>query len=819
MKISCNWLRDYIKTDLTTAEIAEILTQTGLEVEGVHRIEQISGGLVGVVVGEVLTAEQHSNADRLKVTTVNIGGSTPLQIVCGAPNVQVGQKVLVATIGTTLYPLEGEPLKIKKGKIRGEESEGMICAEDEMGIGSSHDGILILNDNTIPGTAASEALSLEGDEVMEIGLTPNRTDGMSHIGVARDLRAALRNMEGIKNDFNAEICWPETPMISSDSSEPIRVSVLNPEACPRYAGVCLSGVKIAPSPDWLQSRLRAIGLHPINNVVDITNYVLHETGQPLHAFDRDKIDGDEVVVKTLKAGTKFSTLDEVERVLDGNDLMICNGASDDDCGMCIAGVFGGIKSGVSEKTTRLFLESACFDPIYIRKTAKRHGLSTDASFRFERGVDPNGTIYALKRAVNLICDIAGGRVVSDITDIYPEPIEAAAITVNLARMNALIGAEIPSSKVKSILTDLDFKLGAEKQDSMVVTPPLYRVDVTREADVVEEVLRIYGYNAVALPEKLNISLQVSLKPDLEKLQNQISDLLVARGYTEIMSNSLTFEAYSSFYETDTIHPAKAVKILNPLSSDLGEMRQSLMFNGLEAIARNINHKKSDLRLFEFGRVYHHVDEKYLESPRLALFISGKKYPENFNNPSDAVAIEEARDSLDSILNRLGLLKAIKSSSDSKPWFTQCEVLSIGRTPIVEFGRLSQNLLTKMDIKQPVFYADIDWKAICGVLGMNRVKFHPLIKYPSVRRDLSLLVDQSVTFDKIRTSINKYGKQLLQDVNLFDVYEGKNLPSGTKSYAVSMVFQDSTTTLSDQTVDTIVDKIIADLKKEVGAELR
>ncbi|NNE56386.1 MAG: phenylalanine--tRNA ligase subunit beta [Flavobacteriales bacterium] len=823
MKISYNWLRQYISTSLSPEEIGDILTQTGLEVEGIDRVEKIPGGLKGLVIGEVISAEKHPNADRLKVTRVNVGNGDPLQIVCGAPNVAEGQKVVVATVGAMLHPVEGDPFKIKKGKIRGEESHGMICAEDEIGLGESHDGIMVLEANAKVGSPAGEFFDLGDDFCLEIGLTPNRTDGMSHIGVARDLRSALLHMEGIANQ-DAELMWPNIEAFTPTKDQPLKVEVRNPEACPRYAGVCISDITVAPSPDWLQDRLRSIGLAPINNVVDITNFVMHETGQPLHAFDQAKIEGGTIVVDTLPAGTKFTTLDEKDRALDAEDLMICNGNIDvtgkvNEAGMCIGGVFGGIHSGVSSATSQIFLESAYFNPVSIRKSAKRHGLNTDASFRFERGVDPEKTLYALKRAALLIQETCGAKVSSVVYDVYPQAIKRNQVELNLSRMNALIGQDIPATKARDILTSLDFTIDAESEEAFTLTVPAYRTDVTREADVVEEVLRIYGYNAIELPNKLNISL--SNRPDnaADKLQNQIADQLASRGFTEIMSNSLTQENYSGMVDDPTTQEKDAVKILNPLSSELGIMRQSLCFQGLETIHRNINHKFADLRFFEFGRVYHRVEEGYSEQQRLVLFVSGKSLPESWNNGSAAAGYPEILDAVESVFTRLGLSGALKMQSHQLDWLEQSQQFSLGKDVFGFFGKISADLQKKFNIDQDVFYAEINWDKVLSKRAMNRVKFKPLAKYPAVRRDLSLLVDEGVEFNTIATIANGIGKKLLKETNLFDVYEGDKLPEGKKSYAVSFVFQDEEATLKDKQIDAVMNKIIGQLQEKVSAELR
>jgi len=822
MKISYKWLKQYIDTDLSPEAIGDILTQTGLEVEGIEKVQRLPGGLEGLVVGEVIDAWKHPEADRLKLTKVNVGNGENLQIVCGAPNVDKGQKVIVATVGTMLYPADGDPFKIKKGKIRGEESHGMICAEDEIGLGKSHDGIMILEADTPVGTPASKHFNLEDDFCIEIGLTPNRTDGMSHIGCARDLAAALNHMEGIEN-HPAEVKFPSIDDFSPTNDSPIEVDVRSTEGAPRYSGVCLSGVSVGESPEWLKERLTTIGLAPINNIVDITNFVQHETGQPLHAFDMAEIEGNKVIVDTLPAETKFISLDEQERKLNAQDLMICNGHVDsgnmDEAGMCIAGVFGGIKSGVSEKTTDVFLESAYFNPVWLRKTAKKHTLSTDASFRFERGVDPNMNLYAMKRAALLMCEITGAQISSSVTDIYPEEIKPCKVTLSLSRMTNLIGSEIPKDRVLGILGALDIKVSVDDGDALELLIPTYRTDVTREADVVEEVLRIYGFNAIPLPKKLNISINHSDDVDEEKMRNEISDLLVSQGFTEMMSNSLSHQDYARLIEDTETDTDKTITILNPLSSELGVMRQALVFQGLEAISRNINHRYPDLKLYEFGRVYSKGDKGYDESRRLAIFVTGQKDPESWNNSASKIGYSEIRASIESVLIKLGMMNACKLEEGTKDWLAASKSFAIGPATLGYFGRVGDDLVKKFNIDQDVFYAEINWDQVFGKARMSKTKFKALSKYPAVRRDLSLLLDENITFKQIDDIARKAGKKLLRKTGLFDVYEGKNLPEGKKSYAVSLVFQDEDATLKDKQVDGVMNQIIKNLQTELSAELR
>ena len=817
MKISYNWLRTYLPVDLTPERMGEILTQTGLEVEGIARAEAVPGGLKGLVIGEVVEKGQHPNADRLSVTRVDVGGEEPLHIVCGAPNVAQGQKVVVATVGCMLYPTGGEPFKIKKGKIRGEVSEGMICAEDEIGLGTGHDGIMVLDPTAEAGTPAATYFELEDDFTIEIGLTPNRTDGMSHIGVARDLRAGLRHMADVEESCEGEVQWPDVSGFAAGTGGPdIQVDIANTERCPRYAGVTLSGVQVGPSPDWLQERLRSIGLVPINNVVDITNFVLHETGQPLHAFDADQIKGGKVIIDTLPEGTPFTTLDEVERKLSAEDLMICDGERNP---LCLAGVFGGLHSGVTEKTTTVFLESAYFNPVSVRKSAKRHTLSTDASFRFERGVDPNMTDYVLKRAALLIAEEAGGTICSPVHDHYPVPIGGSEVEVKWDHITRLVGMEIPRETVKAILLDLNFTFTLEDDVGCTLSVPTYRVDVTREADVIEEVLRIYGFNNVPFPEKLNASLSYSRKPNAEQVQNRISDALVARGFTEIMSNSLTKGAYAEGIGAEELVTDTQVRILNPLSGDLNVLRQSMVFDGLEAIARNQNFRNPDLRLFEFGKVYFKTENGYDEKRRLALFVTGRRNPESWNNAHDEVHFADVKAVVEYLLNRLGINKPSGLEPLQHPLWNEGLEIQIRRHAVVRMGPLSGQLQQQFGIKQPVYWAELDWDRVLEFLSMNRIQAQELPKFPAVRRDLSLLIQSGVTFDKLVSTARKVEKKLLKHVDLFDVYEGDKLPDGTKSYALSFILQDPDKTLTDKHIDKVMANIQRALESDCGAQLR
>ena len=809
MKISYNWIKQFIKTDWSPEQTSELLTDLGLEVEGLDLYQSVKGGLEGVVVGEVLTCVQHSNADKLKVTTVNIGQEQPIQIVCGAPNVAAGQKVPVATIGTTLYTEEGEAWTIKKGKIRGEESHGMICAEDELGLGKSHDGILVLPEDTIIGTPCADLFDVENDQVFEIGLTPNRADAMSHFGTARDLKAGLQ-----QKGINVELITPSVSAFHVDSRTlKIDVDVLNKELAPRYCGVTISGLKVDESPEWLKNRIKAIGLSPINNVVDATNYVLHDLGQPLHAFDANKVTGNKIEVKTLPTGTKFTTLDGVERELHEDDLMICNAEKP----MCIAGVFGGIDSGVTENTTNIFLESAYFNPVSVRKTAKRHGLNTDASFRFERGIDPKITEYALKRAALLIQEIAGGEITSDIVDVYPNKIEDFQVRLSFDKVTKLIGQEIPTETIKSILTSLDIKINSVTETGLGLTIPAFRNDVTREADVIEEILRVFGYNNIETSSKLNASISNASRFEDYKLQNVVGNQLAAQGWFEIMANSLTSANYLAL--SDELKTEHNVEMLNPLSQDLGVMRQSLLFSGLEALSHNINRRQSNLKFFEFGKTYHDYNGTREEYKHLSLFITGFKTEESWSNvPQAKTNFFLLKGSIASLLERLGITRYQESATKSDV-FSEGLQLSIGRDTLVNFGVLKSKIAKHFDITQEVFYADFKWDTIIEVAKRNKIKFTAIPKYPEVRRDFALLLDDNVTFESLQAIAKKTEKQLLKSVNLFDVYQGKNLPNGKKSYALSFTFMDERQTLTDKVVDKVMNKLQNNFERQLGAELR
>ncbi len=808
MNISYNWLKQFLKIDWDSRQTAELLTDLGLEVEGILPYESVKGALKGIVVGEVLTCEKHPNADRLTLTTVDIGRDQAVQIVCGAPNVAKGQKVPVATIGTTLYTQEGESWTIKKGKIRGEESHGMICAEDELGLGASHDGIMVLSDSLKTGTPCAEVFELESDEVFEIGLTPNRADAMSHYGVARDLKAGLKQKE-----LEIELITPSTSHFNiTDRSLKLDVSVEDNALAPRYCGVTISNLIVQPSPNWLLDRLKAIGLSPINNVVDATNYVLHEMGQPLHAFDADRIFGKKVLVKTLPMGTKFMTLDGIERELHEEDLMICDGEKP----MCIAGVFGGINTGVTEDTKAIFLESAYFDPISIRKTAKRHGLNTDASFRFERGVDINNVEYCLKRAALLIKEIAGGDITSDIVDLYPNKKNDYQVFLTFDKIFKLIGQEIPKDTIKSILASLEIKVKNVTETGMGLVIPSYRVDVQREVDVIEEILRVYGYNNVVFKEKLNASIAPISKFEDYKLQDRIGDFLAARGFYEIMTNSLTSPEHIAL--VDDFNIEQSVIMLNPLSTDLSAMRQTMILNGLETISYNINRKNQNLRFFEFGKTYHNYDDKRVENKHLCLLVTGNRNNVGWTSPAKQTDFFYFKSVVENLLRRLGISSLSYRPSDGA-LFSEGLSLVSKKKIIVEFGVVNTSLSKKFDIKQEVLYADFKWDIIIDLVPKTEIKFMPIPKYPEVKRDFALLLDESVSFKEIHDIAFETERKLLTKVNLFDVYTGDKLPKGKKSYAVSFTLQDDKSTLTDKQIDKIMSKLQQKYEKELGAELR
>jgi phenylalanyl-tRNA synthetase beta chain len=798
MKISYNWLKQFIQTDKTPQELSLILTDIGLEVESLETVQPVVGGLEGLVIGEVLTCVQHPNADRLRVTTVDVGGAEPLQIVCGAPNVAAGQKVVVAVVGTTVHPNEGEPFKINKSKIRGEASEGMICAEDEIGLGASHAGIMVLSEDTAIGIPAKQYFKLEDDYLYEIGLTPNRADAASHLGVARDLAAY----------FRTQIQLPDiSGFQSAENVELVKVDVEDASACPRYSSLSITGVKVAPSPEWLQDKLKVIGIRPINNIVDITNYVLHDLGQPLHAFDADRIQGNVVKVKTCVEGTPFVTLDGVERKLSASDLMICDAEKP----LCIAGVFGGKDLGVSESTVNVFLESAYFNSVSVRKTSKRFGLKTDASFRFERGTDPEITVYALKRAALLIQEIAGGTIASAVSDIYPEEIKAFDVEVSYANINKLIGAHIPSDEIKAIITALGIAVAAETAEGLQLKVPSFKVDVTRECDITEEVLRIYGYNNIEIPSKINASLSYVAKPNKEQTQHFIADMLTANGYLEILCNSLTKGAYSK-------KPEEAVQILNPLSSDLNVMRQELLMPALESVAYNLNRKSTDIKFYEFGKTYHLINDKYVERLRLLLVLSGATQSEQWNHKGNPVSFYNLKSAVDAVLGRLGISN-FQSEELSDENFAFGLKYFRGDKAIVSFGAVTAADKKKADIDKDVYYADFDWALLLDIVRKNKIINKEIPKFPAVRRDLSMLVDTAVTFDDLKTIAFKTDKKLIRNVQVFDVYVGDKLPEGKKSYALNFTLQDDEQTLTDKQIDSVMQKIIYNLAQTAKAEIR
>ena len=815
MNISLNWLKDYIQTDLNVEEICEILTSIGLEVGGYEKFESIRGGLKGLVVGEVKTCEPHPDSDHLHITTVDLGDGRLTPIVCGAPNVAAGQKVIVATLGTVLYDGDKE-FVIKKSKIRGQESEGMICAEDEIGIGHDHAGIIVLPEDVKVGTPAAEYYHITTDYTIEIDITPNRVDGASHLGVARDLAAYL----GQKQDITYTL--PSVDHFKTDcNTARISIEVQRPEACRRYAGICIEGVKIQESPEWLQTRLKAIGLHPINNVVDVTNYILFELGQPLHSFDKDKIKGNKVIVRSIPTGTKFTTLDGTERELNENDLMVCNTEEP----MCIAGVFGGLESGITDQTTNVFLESACFDPVFVRKTARRHGLNTDASFRFERGTDPNIVIYALKRAALLIKELGGGKITSDIIDIYPEPVKDFEVEVKYARIDRLIGKAIGHDRIKKILHSLEIKIVREDEEGLLLLVPPYRVDVRREADVIEDILRIYGFNNIEVPAKVNSTLSYSEKPDDFQLKNKIADLLVANGFHEIMNNSLTKASY--FENLGTYHPEQTVLLFNPLSSDLCAMRQSLLFGGLETIAYNINRKNNNLRLFEFGKAYtfhrkegdNHL-KQYKEEDKLALFITGNKIQASWNSKEEKTDFFNMKSYAEMILIRMGFKpEFLNMEETAEDIYREGLTYSQNGKHIVTLGMLSHSVLKSLDIDQEVYYAEFSWENILKALKNHTISFTPMPKFPAVKRDLALLLDKKVSFKEVRDIAMRTEKSLLKSVSLFDVYEGEKLGTDKKSYAVSFTIQDEEKTLTDKQIDKIMNKLMGAYQHLLGAEIR
>ena len=820
MNISYNWLKEYVNFDLTPDEVAAALTSIGLETGDVEEVQSIKGGLEGLVIGEVLTCEPHPNSDHMHITTVNLGQGDPVQIVCGAANVAAGQKVVVATLGTKLYDGD-ECFTIKKSKLRGVESNGMICAEDEIGIGTSHEGIIVLPEDVVPGTLAKDYYNIKSDYVLEVDITPNRSDACSHYGVARDLYAWLT-----QNGRQATLKRPSVDAFKVDNHDMnIDIVVENTEACPRYAGVAIKNVTVKESPEWLQNKLRLIGVRPINNIVDITNYILHAYGQPMHCFDADKIKGGKIVVKTCPEGTKFVTLDEVERKLSDRDLMICNAEEP----MCIAGVFGGLDSGTTETTKDVFLESAYFHPTWVRKTARRHGLSTDSSFRFERGIDPNGTIYALKEAALLVKELAGGEIASEIKDNYPAPIADFPVELSYEYTNALIGKVIPAETIKSIVTSLEMKITGETPEGLSLLVPAYRVDVQRPCDVVEDILRIYGYNNVEIPTSVKSSL--SVKGDVDKsvkLQNLVSEQLVGCGFNEIMNNSLTAATY---YEgLETYKPENLVQLMNPLSNDLNVMRATLLFGGLESIQHNANRKNADLKFFEFGNCYHFNAEKknpqkvlaaYSEELDLGLWITGKRVSNSWAHPDENTSVYELKAYVLNIFRRLGVNFGglVFGNLTDDIYSVAISVHTRGGKLLATFGVLHKKIQKAFDIDNEVYYADLNWKELMKAIKNNTVAYKEISKFPAVKRDLALLIDKKVQFAEIEKIAYETDKKLLKSVELFDVYEGKNLEAGKKSYAVSFMLQDENATLNDKQIDKVMQKLIANLQNKLDAKLR
>ncbi|MBR2291864.1 MAG: phenylalanine--tRNA ligase subunit beta [Prevotella sp.] len=821
MNISYKWLKEYVDFDLTAQEVCDALTSTGLEVDALEEVQSIKGGLKGLYVGKVLTCEMHPNSDHLHVTTVDLGKGEPSQIVCGAPNVAAGQKVIVADLGCVLYDGDKE-FVIKKSKLRGVESNGMICAEDEIGVGTSHDGIIVLPEDAVVGTPAAEYYHLESDWLIEVDITANRADGLSHWGVARDLYAWLK-----RNGYETKMHRPDCSAFKVDNHDlPVSVTIENQEACKRYACVSITGCEVKESPDWLKNKLTTIGLRPINNIVDITNYIMMAYGQPLHCFDADMVKGHKIVVKTMPEGTPFQTLDGVEHKLSDRDLAICN----EEDPMCIAGVFGGKGSGTYETTKNVVLESAYFHPTWIRKSARRHGLSTDASFRFERGIDPNGTIYALQQAAILCQELAGGKVSKDICDVYPEPIKNATVSLQYDYVTSLIGKEIPADTIKAICESLEMKIVSEDTDGILLEVPAYRVDVQRPCDVVEDILRIYGYNNVEIPTQLKGSLVIKGDEDRKhKLANLVSEQLVGSGFNEILNNSLTKAAY---YEdaSDASNPSTLVRIMNPLSSDLNVMRQTLLFGGLESIQHNVNRKRQNLRFFEFGNVYTFDPEKqndddpmqaYKEQYHAALWVTGKRVEGSWAHKNEDATFYELSAYVENILRRIGLKPGVTvcKKSDNAIFSAGITIENRGGKKLVEMGIINKKLQKQFGLDNPVYYAELNWTQLMKVTKKNEVLYTEISKFPAVSRDLALLVDNSVEFAQIEQIARQTEKKLLKKVELFDVYEGDKLPAGKKSYAVNFILQDEEKTMGDKQIDAIMQKLIANLKKQLNAELR
>ncbi len=820
MNISYNWLKEYLQFDLTPKETADVLTHIGLEAESLEEVQTVKGGMEGLIIGEVLTCIDHPNSDHLHITTVNIGNENdPLNIVCGAPNVAAGQKVVVATIGTTLYSGDNE-FKIKRSKIRGEESLGMICSESEIGLSDNHDGIIVLPQDAKVGTPAKEYYNIKSDWVIGIDITPNRVDAASHYGVARDLAAWLKQA-----DKPFKLTKPSVDEFAVDKKDGgIDVIIENTDACPRYSGLTIRGITVKDSPDWLRDKLLAIGQRPINNIVDITNYILHETGHPMHAFDAGYITGDEVVIRTMPEKTKFTTLDEEERELSEKDLMICN--TND--GMCIAGVFGGMNSGVTHDTKDVFLESAYFNPTWVRKTARRHGLNTDSSFRFERGADPNNTVYVLKRAAMLVKEIAGGEIEGDIRDVYPTPINRKEVTLSYDKTSKLIGKNIPTEEIKNILESLEMEVLSESETDITFKIPTYRIDVTRDVDVIEDILRIYGYNNVEISDSLKANLSYQTPTDRKNnLQTLISEQLTANGFSEIMNNSLTKKGY---YESQQTYPLEnCVSLLNPLSGDLSVMRQTLLFGGLESIEYNRNRKHGDIRFYEFGNCYFYNKEnkdeseilsEYSESTFIGLWISGRRTHKNWAAPEEQSTVFELKAHIENIANRLGLKNnQIKYEPIISDIYSVASSITINNKLVGSFGVVSKKTAKLLDIDTEVYFGELNWDILMKVTAKKSVKFEELSKFPAVSRDLALLIDKNITFAQIEHVAHKSERKLLKEVTLFDVYEGKNLPEGKKSYAVNFMLQDADKTLTDKQIDKVMGKIRQNLEKELNSQLR
>lgn len=795
MKISYNWLKTLIDIDMPAEELAKLLTNTGLEVEGFETVSSVKGGLAGLVIGEVKEKWQHPNADRLSVTKVDVGQPELLQIVCGASNVAAGQKVLVATVGTTLYPNAGEPFKISKSKIRGEVSEGMICAEDEVGLGASHEGIMVLDASAQVGAPGSDYFKVETDTMIEIGLTANRGDAASHLGVARDVAAVTGK--------KINLSFKDIP--AKTGNNPIAVEIDDSEGCPRYSGLSINGITVKESPAWLQNRLRTIGLNPINNIVDVTNFVLHELGQPIHAFDADKIAGNKIIVRKSAAGEKFVTLDKTDRTLTGNELLICNASQP----VALAGVFGGLHSGVSPETKNIFIESAYFDPAVIRKSAKTQGLNTDASFRYERGTDPEITVNALKRVAELVMEVAGGEIASDVVDVYARKIPASDIKLRYSKLEQVLGQPAEPAEVKKVLTGLDIAIVGENADGLQLSVPAYRMDVTREIDVIEEFVRIYGFNKIALPESVRLSLNISQGPDKEKLYNRVADMLAAQGYNELVTNSLTKVSYYSEEELQ-----QAVRMLNPLSADLEVMRLTTLYSGLEAIAFNRNRKAGNLKFFELSKTYRKEGEgKYSEKWWLSLWQCGDEQEENWKYPAKPIDFYNLKQSCDDILNALG----VKVPFAERNIISKAQPVDEGK--LVNYGQVNDKTVKSFDINAPIFYAVIDWERLVQLATANKFTLKEISKFPEVRRDLSLVVDKKVTFEELHTIARQAEKRLIRNIDVFDVYEGDKVGEGKKAYALSFILQDENKTLTDAEIDKTMQSLMAGFEKQAGAMIR